>query len=147
MMDILKMSILIAYNRINVPNMTIYTRVCLVSDLHSSIKARRTCPNFKIISHTFSEHLARINMPRPHGANVAINAIIMSIVASSIVEHGSRKKPVINLIMKGMAPMPTTVDTDVINIDRFISPRSNRAKLEIKLKTLFFFGFNNWSYP
>ena len=85
-------------------------------------------------------------MPRPHGANVAINAIIMSIVASSIVEHGSRKKPVINLIMKGMAPMPTTVDTDVINIDRFISPRSNRAKLEIKLKTLFF-GFNNWSYP
>ena len=87
-----------------------------------------TCPSLRIKSQIFSFAFALISIPSPQGAKVINRETIILRVASSIVEHSSRKNPEINLIIKGMAPMPTMVDTEVIKIDKFISPRRIRAK-------------------
>ena len=69
-----------------------------------------------------------IIIPTPHGPRVNASEIIIFIVFTVNVVHGSKNCPEIIEIIAGIAPIPTTVDTDVIKMDRFISPRRSNAE-------------------
>ena len=67
-------------------------------------------------------------MPTPQGPRVNASDIIIFIVFTVSVVHGSKNCPEIIEIIAGIAPIPTTVETDVIKIDKFMSPRKSNAK-------------------
>ena len=69
-----------------------------------------------------------IIIPTPQGPRVNASEIIIFIVFTVNVVHGSKNCPEIIEIIAGIAPIPTTVDTDVIKMDRFISPRNSNAE-------------------
>ena len=69
-----------------------------------------------------------IIIPIPHGTKVIAKGLMIAIGSTTISVHSSTIKPESNFIIPGIAPTPTSVDTDVIRIDKFISPRNSRAE-------------------
>ena len=72
-----------------------------------------------------------MSIPTAQGARV-INIEIKTFLFSNCKEvQGSRKKPVINPIIPGIATTPIIVVAVVITIETFISPRINKALIRL----------------